>query len=398
MYIDEMKKLKRALKSTKSRLRALFTRQDDFKEPVPNPAGQMKMRSFSRIEQLPPEIIQNIAGHLTLDSWACLMCTSYYFRCFFFGLNFSMNDFKGSGAPMYYGNPKEIENFKALLERDNPPDVTDPTTKVYCSKCRMRISIKHFRRDPFEYDRRKRQCIGHEGKIWYCPHGWLDYAELQRYTWRFDRRDMVEGKCSDCPQRVLLNRHCPCYTCMNSAIWDLTPSSSPPASLLIARPVLNIPDERIVTTKRQLMDAMRRRALPICPHLRMNSPCVMAQFDLERIPPGQEISKHGVICFSQKGKCDRCHTSFFFALYENKVRMREGRKPKYMVALCIRHHFEHATGPNRGGWLSMITKPSGEAKLKRQWKADLSATQRQGLPQRGGEWGRRWGPVSSIEA
>lgn len=396
-----MAKLSCILGSTKIRLRALFIRKDDSEEPAPNPAGRVELRSFSRFEQLPFEIMHEIAGYLTLDDWACLICTSHYFRSFFCGIDFSMKDFVGLGAAKYCGTPEELDNFQWLNEKDNPPDVTNPKARAYCSKCGKLISIKHFRHDPFECDRRKRQCLGHEGSIWYCPHHRLDFEELKRLMKPSGRRnDRMEEICWDCPQKAKVLPTCDCKSCTHRGIRSYwTPTVSPRwttlrAVTVIGRPVLNIPEGRIISTKQQLLDALKGRHFSICPHLQMSDLRVMTRFKFHR-SPSQPIHLEYDTGTVLQGRCKKCDTEVEFEVFESGDRPRKQRYrycPKRMVVMCIKHHFDHHLKPYDSQWVSVIRKPSEMASLDRQEEADLSAARALGLPRTPGNWSHSLGP------
>lgn len=349
--------------------------------------------------------MHEIAGYLTLDNWACLMYTSYYFRSFFCGINFSMKDFRGLGAAKYSGTPEEHENFKWLNERDHPPDVTNPKARAYCSKCETLISIKHFRHNPFECDRRKRQCLGHEGRIWHCPHDRLTFEELESFIEERDKRNnKKQGRCWDCPQRVVVFRRCDCKTCTRrrtSFLWTTFrgvqvlghPITSPPwttmrAVLVIGRPVLNIPEGRIISTERQLMDALKIRHFSICSHLQMNDRRALARFKFRRSPSQPAVFEYDTATILQ-GRCNKCDTKIKFEVYENGPYLRERGYPKRVVVMCIKHHFDHSLVPYASQWLSMITTPS---EMERQEEADSFAVRFLGLQQEARDWGHRLGP------
>ena len=329
-----------------------------------------ELRPLSKFEQMPVELVLEIAKNLPTDGQLCLSYACYYFRYLFYNVGFFTEAAFCRSPSTSRWKWVEKEDYKALIEKDRLLQANSPKDKAYCVDCEAKTKLENFSQTSLKIDRRERQCLGHQGRIWFCPHRSVGLTDLKRSRGK-DRLcyEYWSYSCITCAQKVNVEPKCTCHGCI---ISPFSCTASRIGSIRAKRPLMEVlPGSTL--SKDQIHHALMKRRSRICPHVKMSDPIVTKNF--RSITVDYKTMWRGIDLAPRVRQCRQCGIKFCLRIQQPCHPLEPAHLwPNDHILLLyiwIDLHFDLEWEPCDRAWISQVRMPSDMEELEREWEADI---------------------------
>lgn len=301
-----------------------------------------------------------------------------------------------------------------LLERDG-----FWTSHAVCSYCVTTHDKKLFPEDSLWKGNKSRRCLGSTGKIWTCPHTQITYnslvnccnspfaigetqAQTERELEKLTKEQLVSLKkdvmhespalqretlpalvgrmreldrqmeelamkentkaCSGCRKKAKETIET-CYECRNMvkiSSWGLS---------CLSFPLMRVEPTYACIGMFQLRDEveaiLHKLEMPICPHLRLNSPEIMEVYSCHRREPSSDCGCQS--CKDKPAECKMCQANYKFELDEPPTDATDNR----LLRLVVKRDFGSVKGITDINWIRHLTQPVDLEAADRAWERTM---------------------------
>ena len=318
------------------------------------------------LHNLPTEILLEIADHLPLSnivsmSYVCrqlryrmgIPATEYvgekqtYKR----GLSYNVSE-TSRGQNLAPKQPRQgalskidrAERLKLLcmLERDG----LIPQFKYICSVCSTMHATTFFSEDALRQSSRKRECLGHVGRLWVCPHEHVTFDQLNH------RPSPLDGEgAHQCFSAggVYATDHC----AMPAAWWPLV-----------------IAVDGGIPTKAEVSKTLMTLDAYVCPHRQLKDPSVLSYYEegcleMERCWPRSILPRCKCdVCTHKTGGCSICGAGIHFIFNDD----RHNRRTLFVRANRSYQRYRRLTDR---AWIAQLNYPWEYRSLEEAWNQTL---------------------------
>lgn len=297
----------------------------------------------SSFESLPAELLLEILRMLSLSSSLSLSRTCSKFRHVSNIDTEALFEEKstqegGDGHSLTRADTmSERFTFLCMLERDGRL----PPSKATCNTCKAVHDISLFSPVARRREQRQRECLGHEGRLWICPHRIYSFSLVESNLELLSKGPKMEKRCN-CLNQVLF-----------LGTWCIT----------VEYPLLTVP-KRPNFSWPEVMKSLKQPRIRLCPHLRSSDQIVVGYFHLQcpRVEKSGSLWHRWRRGYSEVSRCKLCRTSAYF-------KVSDGQDTSTLKLLVYRHLGKHGKDVNEPQWIAQLAMPEDFPAMEKEWQA-----------------------------